>query len=249
MSFDPLRFRARLATRWLGHSLEHHPCLDSTSSQLKRLSQQGPLRSGHLAIADLQTSGYGQQGRAWRSEPGNLCMSVWLAPEVAQLPLTLLAGVAIAEALRAHSPEIGLKWVNDLVARGRKLGGILAEASPRGVILGVGINLASAALEEAIALGELAELPRRDDLLADMLGGLERELEAVARRGPAELFARWSTLSVTLGQEVIVAIGARELRGIAEALTDTGALRLRMADGREEAIASGTVRRTDGRYC
>ncbi len=262
MTFDPARYHAHLTTRWLGRPLEHAPEIDSTSSHLKRLARSGaePLEPGRTVLADAQTAGYGQQGRSWVSgETRGLYVSTWLPARVIATPFTLVAGVALAGALRelTGSPAIGLKWVNDLVAHGRKLGGLLAEVvgsptlpeRPHGLILGIGLNLMPPGLEEAIALSELGPVPSREELLATLWNHLEREIERQETEGTAPLLEGWRSYAVTLGTSVRVQRHAEVVEGLAEDISETGALLVRQADGSVRAIESGTVRRADGRYC
>ncbi|HEY9899119.1 MAG TPA: biotin--[acetyl-CoA-carboxylase] ligase [Pantanalinema sp.] len=262
MSFDRAAYHALLETCWLGQALDHHPEIDSTSAHLKREARNGSaLEVGLAVLADSQSAGYGQHGRKWSSqEQSGLYVSIWLPAHYAQSPLTLLAGVATVEALRALSDHegIGLKWVNDLVAERRKLGGILAEmvggpATPgvrHGLILGIGLNLAAQeALPEAIALADLAPVPSREQLLASIANRLEHWLDRVKAEGEEVLCERWRAYSVTLGQHVRAQLHAETIEGLAEDITRTGALRIRCADGTLREIASGSVRLADGRYC
>jgi BirA family biotin operon repressor/biotin-[acetyl-CoA-carboxylase] ligase len=262
LSFDRTTYQAFLETRWLGHDLEHHPEIDSTSAHLKREARNGSsLPEGLAVLADAQSAGYGQHGRTWSSqERSGLYVSIWLPAHYAQRPLTLLAGVATVEALRmlCGLPAIGLKWVNDLVAERRKLGGILAEmiGGPantgvrHGLILGIGLNLETQeALPEAIALSHLAVVPSREQLLASIANRLEYWLDRVTAEGEEDLCDRWRAYSVTLGQQIRAQLHAETIEGLAEDITRTGALRIRCADGTLREIASGTVRLADGRYC
>jgi BirA family biotin operon repressor/biotin-[acetyl-CoA-carboxylase] ligase len=101
---------------------------------------------GAVAVTEEQTEGRGRLGRRWLAPPGtSLLFSLLLEPrvETARLPeLTLVAGQAAAEAI-AHvtglTPEI--KLPNDILVRGRKTAGILAEARDGRVVLGIGINV------------------------------------------------------------------------------------------------------------
>src|SRR2546423_10369735 len=121
------------------------------------------LPVGSIVVADHQTAGRGRMERQWDAPPGTaLLASFVLEPHGL---LSLAAGVAAAEAC---GPEVRLKWPNDLLLRGRKLGGILVETTPRKAICGIGINLSSAP-EGA------ARLDRpRDDVFARLEAEIER---------------------------------------------------------------------------
>jgi BirA family biotin operon repressor/biotin-[acetyl-CoA-carboxylase] ligase len=120
----------------------------STNDVAKRLAEEG-AEDGTVVIAEEQTGGRGTKGRGWHSAPGlGLYVSVILRPRRSDLALIpAMAGVAVAEAVRsAAGIAARLKWPNDVVWRGKKLGGILSESSFRGdrvghVIVGLGLNL------------------------------------------------------------------------------------------------------------
>jgi biotin-[acetyl-CoA-carboxylase] ligase BirA-like protein len=130
-----------------------------------------PATAGHgaIALAEHQTEGRGRLGRTWIDVPGQgLLFSVLLTPPppVARWPeLTLAAAKAVAEAI---GEEATIKHPNDVLVGGRKVAGILAEASER-VVLGVGINVDSAPWpgSGAVARGRL-------ELLVEVLALLER---------------------------------------------------------------------------
>jgi len=120
----------------------------STNDVAKQLAAEG-AEDGTVVVAAEQTGGRGTKGRGWHSAPGlGLYASVILRPgrsDIALIPA--LAGVAVAEAVRsAAGIEARLKWPNDIVWRGKKLGGILSESSFRGdevghVVVGIGLNI------------------------------------------------------------------------------------------------------------
>ena len=128
---------------------------------------------GAVALAEHQTAGRGRLGRVWVDEPGTgLTFSVALypPPPVARWPeLTLLAASAVADAI---GPEASIKHPNDVLVGGRKVAGILAEASER-VVLGIGINVGRTPWDGA---GHIES--DRLDLLVDVLERLERAYAA-----------------------------------------------------------------------
>jgi biotin-[acetyl-CoA-carboxylase] ligase BirA-like protein len=120
--------------------------IDSTQAELLRRGRAQPDAS--VLIADTQTAGRGRRGRAWVSPPGaNLYLSMFrrvYGGVRAQAGLSLALGVAAADAVRNFGVEaVGLKWPNDLLVHGRKLGGLLVETvgDGDGVIAGIGLNL------------------------------------------------------------------------------------------------------------
>jgi len=132
----------------IGAVIHWYETCSSTNDVAKALAQQG-APEGTVVIADEQTEGKGTKGRAWFSlRSRGLYASVILRPpsgDVSLLPL--VTGVAVAEAVRSSvGLEAGLKWPNDVVWNGKKIGGILCESEfvgdeTRFVVLGIGLNI------------------------------------------------------------------------------------------------------------
>jgi BirA family biotin operon repressor/biotin-[acetyl-CoA-carboxylase] ligase len=167
------------------------------------------LPIGSVVVADRQTAGRGRLGRRWQSPPGGgLAASFVVAPN----PLaSLAAGVAAAEACGA---PVRLKWPNDLLLKGRKLGGILVEGRPGRMVIGIGINLAWAPPGGASLAAD------RDELLER----LQDELEWWLQAGPEQVLVRWRERSDTVGRTVRVELAAESFVGVAEDIDVDGAL-------------------------
>ena len=184
------------------------PTIDSTNSELARRAAKHDVHGLALA-AEKQTAGRGRQGRRWESaEGGSLSFSLgWRFPRtVGSLSgVTLAAGLAVARALEATGYQgIELKWPNDLLHRGAKLGGILVELAGERTnaslaIVGVGLNL-NLPPELRAAIGrpvtDLAAVSGqtsidRNALLASILGELARALDAFGTQGFAPLREDW----------------------------------------------------------
>jgi BirA family biotin operon repressor/biotin-[acetyl-CoA-carboxylase] ligase len=161
------------------------------------------------------------------------------APEI-----TLVASVALCHAVRRAGVDAGIKWPNDLVARGRKLGGILTEmaADPdrvQWVVLGAGLNLNSRPEEfpreirphaTSVAAERGQPVPRAL-FAAAAFALLEEWLDRHAEGGFAAVRDEWRVLSETLGREVRVSADGRELTGVAEDIDGSGALLVRSGGG------------------
>lgn len=258
MAFDYSLFQTHLETRHLGREFQHFMSVDSTNAYVKRVARQDSSpRSGLVVVADAQTGGYGQHGRTWESGKGQGLYFTALLPAQATPLVTLMVGVAVIEALRAvtGSDEPGLKWVNDLVLRGQKLGGILVEAChQRWMAVGVGVNLREVPEHRGIGLDSLALQEgmsdwSREQLLAEILNTLERWTERLLGGEGETVRSHWEAYAVTLGQDVCVESAGREVVGRAIGIDATGALKVRTSEGRVELITTGTVRRPDGAYC
>src|SRR5271166_1755221 len=151
MAGNPYESIEKGAPGTIGWRIHYKDELSSTQNLAAQLARDG-TRQGTVVIAEKQTKGRGRMGRNWHSPAGlNLYMTIVLRPAIpiAEVPrLSLVAGVAVAEAVGQFAPGIiALKWPNDLWLRGRKTGGMIAEAiTDRNnqldcVLLGVGINV------------------------------------------------------------------------------------------------------------
>jgi len=220
--------------------------LESTNSVLKEMAEAGEPE-GTVVVAEEQRAGRGRLGRGWASPRGGLWFSVLLRPEVppAEAPsLTLMAGVAVAQALKAQlGLDARLKWPNDVLVRGKKLCGLLAESRSDGrleyVILGIGINanfLLSALPEElrrtAITVREILQRPvDRLALMRAIIKELDAGYKAFRDGGIAPFLERWRELSETLDRAVRVETATGIVQGVAEDIDATGALRVRTPNG------------------
>lgn len=218
----------------------------STNDEARDLARAG---AAHLTVvtAEVQTAGRGRRGRTWTSAPGEgLHTSIVVRPSLAVdrwTLLPLLTGVACVRAIRHRAKvPVGLKWPNDLVVDGRKLGGILVEAEPPTfAVAGIGVNVAQTSFD-----GELAEIATslaREGAVrldrADLLGFIVRYLDE-ALADPDEAMDRYRRASVTVGRAVRVIRDGDEIVGTAAEVDDRGALILDVA-GRAETITAGDV--------
>ncbi len=247
----------------------------STNADLLARAVAGTAAEGTVApegavlVTEEQTAGRGRLGRSWSSVPGgSLTFSVLLRPAAVRPDrrgwLPLLAGLAVVAAVRSAGVDAVLKWPNDVLAgsgaTAGKLAGILAEQSPDGaaVVLGIGLNVAAPAgiapvppsaggLSPASLLGALpaGAVVSREALLLDLLGQLEARYQAfqvAADPAGSGLLAEYRARCVTLGQPVRVLLpGDRELAGVARDVDAEGRLLVAAGDGAEIPVSAGDV--------
>ena len=214
--------------------------VDSTNSHLLRRAAAGGLPPT-LCLAERQSAGRGRRGRRWLAAPGSLLLSLaWPLGGAVGPGLALAAGVAAARALEeAGVAQLGLKWPNDLLWRGRKLGGILIElAGELGgatAVVGLGINLRPppAGVDQPVAHLEaaLGRLPSRNALAAALAAALVETLETVGRQGLAAVLPAWRRLDHLAGRSVWVEEGRSRWCGRACGVGDDGALLVRHEGG------------------
>lgn len=246
----------------IGWRIDYFDELASTQVAGAGLARDGAAH-GTVVVAERQSAGRGRLGRAWYSPPGvNLYLTVILRPAgpAAELAkLSLVAGVAAAEALETVAPGIvGLKWPNDLWLAGLKAGGILAEAptNARGelscVLLGIGLNvnlgasdlppeLCGRATSVRIATGRPCDRVR---LAGALLSRLDNRYMENETRGFAPIRTAWERFSAVTGRTVAVTDRATSLRGRVVGIDDDGALVLDTGGALARVIA-GDVSLTD----
>lgn len=244
-----------------GARLHYAAAVGSTNDLASAAADRGEPE-GTTFVAGAQTAGRGRLGRTWFSPSGaGLYMSTIVRRASVAPWITLAGGVAVADGIQsATALPLQIKWPNDIVAVGgagfrarRKIAGLLAEASsgPEGVshvVLGVGINVRSAAFPPELADRASAieiELGRRVDaglVLAQVLVALNRTLSELGVHGPPTLFSRWLALSPSAyGAAIEWDTGPVVNSGTTAGLAEDGALLVRTPDG-VHRIVSGEVR-------
>ena len=224
----------------------------STNSVL--LAQRGAA-APVLLVAAEQTAGRGRRGQRWHSAPG-AGLTFSLARRIRRparelAALSLVAGVAAARALRALGvAQAALKWPNDLVAGGAKLGGILVETRGAGretlAVFGIGINLHGAAelgrrLRRRVASLDQFIVAGEEDVIAGIVSCLMTAIDAFEAGGFETARQAWESMHVHAGQRLKVRLAdGRSVTGIAAGLAEDGALSLRTRAGLR-AIRSGRV--------
>ena len=220
--------------QWMVH---HVACVDSTNTALKRMAMDG-APDGTVLIADQQSGGHGRMGRVFHSPQGGLYMSVLLrhTAEVGTSPLwTVAAAVAAAEGCEVFCGyPIGIKWVNDLYANGRKVCGILAEAvtDPANgemcTVVGFGVNLISPAggfpadiVAVAGALFENIAADTRDRLAAEILARFAAHTADLQVR---DFLAGYRARMILTGKPVTFWQNGVQHEAVVEGVDDNGGL-------------------------
>jgi BirA family biotin operon repressor/biotin-[acetyl-CoA-carboxylase] ligase len=234
--------------------------LASTNEALLAVTHLAPGRAD-VCLAEFQTQGRGRRGRQWLAPFGSgICLSVsWCFAEAPpQLSaLSLAAGVAVRRALAGLGIHgIELKWPNDVLWQGRKLGGILCElrieaAGPAYVVIGIGINVRlpptvrATIGETGIEVASIDEIvdgdpPARSALAAALVNQLLLALEEFELAGFQPFFAEWSAADALAARPARVERGATVTAGMARGIDLDGALLLEVG-GRIERFVSGEV--------
>ncbi|HUR67758.1 MAG TPA: biotin--[acetyl-CoA-carboxylase] ligase [Candidatus Thermoplasmatota archaeon] len=216
----------------------------STNDDARELAAAGAPH-GALVLAGAQRAGRGRAGRSFLSPVGGLYASVVLRPRAPPhhwSVLPLVVGAAAAGALRERGFPVELKWPNDLMIGGRKLGGVLVESrmgAEAFAIAGLGLNVAQAprGVEHATALAEHGAPPEMRALAEAVRGALLARAARLDAEGPAGVLHEVRALCGTLGRRVVWEEG----EGVAVDVAEDGALVVEV-DGAPARVVAGDVK-------
>ena len=251
----PSEIQIGLDTQIIGKKMEYYPSVDSTNHVAKSLAYHG-AEEGTIVVAEEQESGKGRLDRSFYSPRGKgIWFSIILRPNF--LPheapqCTLMAAVAVAEAMKRFNLKPEIKWPNDILFKGRKIVGILTEMTCEigkinYVVIGVGINVNISREEFPEELQDVAAS------LSEMNGGEVNRVEffravleefdkiygIVNESGFGDVFRRWEKYNCTIGKNIRVtsAIDGKSFTGKAVGLDEEGALVVETAQGRRTVYA------------
>lgn len=233
--------------------LEVHESLRSTADRCRERAEEGEPE-GFAVLARRQTAGRGTRGRSWAGAEGNLFLSVLLrpgGPAAAAIEWSLLAAVALADAVAALLPEeapLRLKWPNDLLLQDGKLAGILLECGADGggrlawVCIGFGVNLAVAPVVPGRRTAGLAGYaPPSPEVFAwQLLQSLDRWRQRRACAGFAPVRRAFLARGPALGAPLCLRLGRERVEGVFAGLAPDGALLLAVG-GQIRKFAAGEV--------
>lgn len=238
-------------TKKTGKKICHFKELGSTNDKAKELALRG-AEDGTVVVAEMQKSGRGRLGRTWISPQGGVYLSIILrpardAPCLGYAQLTLMGAVAVARAIKKlYGLDARIKWPNDVMLDGKKVCGIVAEASAESgrtgfVIIGIGINADTEPKEFPEELRSTATSlccyvkVSKEELIRVLLeefdllysGGFDMKL--------------WRKLSDTLGKNVRVETLREVFSGRALDVDEDGALLVEKENGTLQKVVAGDV--------
>lgn len=254
----PSEIQIGLDTQIIGKEMKYFPSVDSTNHVAKALAYHG-AEEGTIVVAEEQESGKGRLDRNFYSPRGKgIWFSVILRPKF--LPhdapkFTLMAAVAVAEAMARFNLKAQIKWPNDIMFEGRKLVGILTEitgelARITYMVIGIGINvnMSRADFPEELqsVAASLSEMNGKDLSRVEVFRAVLEEFDKLYLEVDAEGFDkvidRWKKYNVTLGKNVrvISASDGESFTGKALDLNQDGALVVETPQG-QRAVYAGDV--------
>jgi BirA family transcriptional regulator, biotin operon repressor / biotin---[acetyl-CoA-carboxylase] ligase len=253
----PDMLRQRLKGSLFGKRIYHFFKVDSTNRVALDLGHSGE-EEGAVVLAEEQTTGRGRAGHSWHSERASgIYVTVLLRPKLSpvQAPLlTMMAGLAAHAAIQAQTgTAVDLKWPNDLLLDGKKIGGILTEmhAEPSAikfVIVGIGLNvnqekfpseLSTIATSLRVQTGRTHS---RLELLVRLLREFESGYNRFLAEGASSVVERFAAISsYTHGKRVRVANGKDSFTGVTAGLAPEGLLLVKQDNGQVLTVIAGDV--------
>ncbi|MEN9681600.1 MAG: hypothetical protein RLZZ627_1493 [Pseudomonadota bacterium] len=244
-------------TRLLG-PLHIESILESTNSTLMQMAL-GTAPNGTVVLAEFQKQGRGRIGRSWLSPlGGGICLSLlWRFQDPRQVAgLSLAVGVGLSRALESiGARDVALKWPNDLLWQGAKLGGILIEIAGEAhgscaVVIGVGLNIDLPTEIEARIDQSATDLRRvlggktgiRNDMVAGFISQLLRILASYAEEGLQTYLPEWRAIHGDSGKPATIRVGDEEVVGKVLDVSPEGFLIFEEEGGKQRTFASGEVR-------
>ena len=231
LRFNVASVRARLP----GRRIDWFESLDSTMIEARR-----DMQPGRIVGAEEQTAGMGRHGRKWISKAGTgLYVSMVLAAN--PIPVVVLAlGLATRQAIGCGD----IRWPNDVLIKGKKCAGVLAQLDGDTIIAGIGINVSQTEFPEDL------ETPATSLLLEgvpvsreDLLVALVESVDFYTRLNSDEILRQFTNASsYVFGKRVRVEAGVTCLEGVTCGLDPAGFLRVREDNGTETTILAGGVR-------
>ena len=229
--------------------------VDSTGSTngdlLSDIAKAHHQLEGEWLIADRQTAGRGRQGRIWSDGAGNFMGSTairLLPTDPPPATLSLAAGLALFEAvspLLPSLPAVRLKWPNDLLIGEAKVAGILLERARDWIVMGFGVNLASApalADRATVAMSSFGPAPDRDLFAANLAQHVAQEIDRWRHYGLDPMLCRWTAAAHPVGTALQVhPPGEGRVEGTFAGLSEDGSLQLRARDGTLRTLTAGDV--------
>jgi BirA family biotin operon repressor/biotin-[acetyl-CoA-carboxylase] ligase len=241
----------RLPVDEWGQVVEYHRSLPSTNNRAWELAQDGAPH-GTLVVANEQTAGKGRGGNRWFTPPdAALAMSVVVRPEeqagVSSGALSVLGALAVVEAVHGIGLQARIKWPNDVLIEGRKVCGVLSEASWQAeqlefAVVGIGVNIRPESVPPleavqwpAACLETLRGQPvRRMDLLLDIVRHMAKWY---SRLGQPALADRWERCLAYIGESVRLQNDERVVEGTVEGLDLYGRLVVQTPNGIERLVS------------
>ncbi|WP_379968480.1 biotin--[acetyl-CoA-carboxylase] ligase [Ectobacillus sp. sgz5001026] len=247
-----------LQTNYIGRNVHFEETVSSTQKVAARLVYEG-APEGTVVVAEEQTEGRGRLQRKWFAPKGTgVWMSIILRPDIPmqQAPqLTLLAAVSVAQAIELYTGvEVGIKWPNDILIKGKKVVGILTEMQAeidkiQAIIIGIGINVNQKKehfapeiqhIATSLAIEKGSDI-NRAGLMQAIFAQMEKLYGEYLQHGFSFIKVLWESYAISIGKEIKAITMNETYVGIAKGIRDDGVLILEDYDGNIHYIPSADI--------
>lgn len=248
------KIRDNLKTEYQEIGISVFDCIDSTNDEAKR-QWKATKAAPAIFVSDEQTAGRGRRGRSFYSPGGTgIYMSLLLQPESGledAVHITTATAVVVAKALKQYlGADVGIKWVNDLYFKNKKVCGILTEAvveanptETPAVVVGIGINLHTEVFPEELrkiagGFGVVADDVERNEMIACIVNGL---LDFTKDLKDCSFVDEYREMSIVLGKEIRYNEGDALIWARALDIDSEGGLMVELADGSVKVLKTGEI--------
>lgn len=235
-------------TSW---NIETYQSLPSTQNTLKAMITEGKAEEKTCVRAITQTKGYGRHGRKWEGASGNLSFSFMLKPQVSiaqKTTLSLITGIALIRAIQkilgnTINIDIVLKWPNDVMINGDKCAGILLENVDDNLVVGIGVNVASAPIDGSTCLSKYSDTKISEEvLLIEFLDAFDNIYPLWLKEGFAAFRSDFMTLSYKKDTAVCVKLPHNMVEGLFQGVDEDGSMLILCKDTQKlQKITAGDV--------
>jgi BirA family biotin operon repressor/biotin-[acetyl-CoA-carboxylase] ligase len=243
----PWEIITNLKTNVIGKRVYYFQEIDSTQDFAQQIASD-KKENGTIIIAEKQTAGRGRLDRKWTSPKGGIWFSLIIHPKFDVSNSTLipiLSAVALSKSIKSIlGVETEVKWPNDITMNGKKVAGILVDASFQAnnidyLILGIGINfdIDAKKLEKRLSKTPnfygINSLRKKDDktppklLLKEFLLQLEKNLSQLDNGGKSKIIKEWTKRASGIGKKITINTTNGKISGISQGIDNDGALRLK----------------------
>ena len=260
----PWEITTELDTKLLGQQAYYYDSVDSTQTEALKIANESN-KEGIIIIAEKQTGGKGRSGRKWISPKGGIWFSIILHPKFDISNITLFpiaSSLALSNAIeKTCKITTELKWPNDLTIKGKKLAGMLVDASLESnkienLVLGVGINFEvnSKEIEKVLkntpnfygvsSLSEQKNKIKPIQLIQSFLLELEKIYEQLNNNQRKKIISKWTKRSSTIGKKIEVETHQGKVKGNAIKIDDDGGLVVKNKEKTSKIFAGDIIHLT-----
>ena len=260
----PWEISPKIKTNYIGKRIYYLEEVDSTQNFASQIAQN-KIEHGTIIIAQKQTDGKGRLNRKWVSSNGGISCSIILHPTFTiadSMLLPIVTSVALSNAIRKSTNlKTNVKWPNDITLNGKKVAGMLIDASFQSntiesIIIGIGINYkinpkdVEKKLKKTPNFYGVATLLNKSEtdnaviLIKNFINELEKKIEELANGKKLKIISEWTKNSETINKKVVINSSNRKISGIAKKIDSDGALIIKTKHGTERILTGDLIKKS-----